>query len=302
MEEQKKSSNNKIILGILLALLVVGLGAYTLRSNSKHQEAETFLKEEKEQILGNLTTMEEKYDNAIAQNTTISEELKVERDKITAYKDSIINLKGTNWRMIRRYRGQIATLEATNERLLFVTDSLKLVNNLLVIEKDSITGKLIEQTSFNDTLIAQNLDLAKKVEIGGVLRVSAVNSTAMRLRSNGIYTETNKAQKTEAIRVNFKIEENEIAVPGDKIVHVVINTPTGKIINQKGTFNTKSGQEVGFTVEDTISYENAAKDVTLFIEKLTVKLDKGIYTTKVYVDGLLVGASNIELKDAFLGL
>ena len=301
MEEQKKSSNNKIILGILLALLV-GLGAYTLRSNSKHQEAETFLKEEKEQILGNLTTMEEKYDNAIAQNTTISEELKVERDKITAYKDSIINLKGTNWRMIRRYRGQIATLEATNERLLFVTDSLKLVNNLLVIEKDSITGKLIEQTSFNDTLIAQNLDLAKKVEIGGVLRVSAVNSTAMRLRSNGKYTETNKAQKTEAIRVNFKIEENEIAVPGNKIVHVVINTPTGKIINQKGTFNTKSGQEVGFTVEDTISYENAAKDVTLFIEKLTVKLDKGIYTTKVYVDGLLVGASNIELKDAFLGL
>ena len=301
MEEQKKSSNNKIVLGILIALLV-GLGAYTLRSNSKHVEAENFLKEEKEQILGNLTTMEEKYDNAIAQNTTISEELKIERDKITAYKDSVINLKGTNWRLIRRYRGQIATLEATNERLLFVTDSLKLVNNLLVIEKDSITGKLIEQTSFNDTLIAQNLDLAKKVEIGGVMRVSAVNSTAMRLRSNGKYTETNKAQKTEAIRVNFKIEENEIATPGDKIVHVVINTPTGKIVNQKGTFNTKSGQEVGFTIEDTITYENAAKDVTLFIDKLTVKLDKGIYTTKVYVDGLLVGASNIELKDAFLGL
>lgn len=301
MEEQKKSSNNKIVLGILIALLV-GLGAYTLRSNSKHVEAENFLKEEKEQILGNLTTMEEKYDNAIAQNTTISEELKIERDKITAYKDSVINLKGTNWRLIRRYRGQIASLEATNERLLFVTDSLKLVNNLLVIEKDSITGKLIEQTSFNDTLIAQNLDLAKKVEIGGVMRVSAVNSTAMRLRSNGKYTETNKAQKTEAVRVNFKIEENEIATPGDKIVHIVINTPTGKIVNQKGTFNTKSGQEVGFTIEDTIAYENAAKDVTLFIDKLTVKLDKGIYTTKVYVDGLLVGASNLELKDAFLGL
>lgn len=301
MEEQKKSSNNKIVLGILIALLV-GLGAYTLRSNSKHVEAENFLKEEKEQILGNLTTMEEKYDNAIAQNTTISEELKIERDKITAYKDSVINLKGTNWRLIRRYRGQIASLEATNERLLFVTDSLKLVNNLLVIEKDSITGKLIEQTSFNDTLIAQNLDLAKKVEIGGVMRVSAVNSTAMRLRSNGKYTETNKAQKTEAIRVNFKIEENEIATPGDKIVHIVINTPTGKIVNQKGTFNTKSGQEVGFTIEDTVPYENAAKDVTLFIDKLTVKLDKGIYTTKIYVDGLLVGASNIELKDAFLGL
>ena len=167
MEEKNKSSNKKIAIWILIALLV-GLGVYTWNSSVKHNEAEAFLKEEKEQILGNLTTMEEKYDTAIAQNTTISEELKIEKEKITAFKDSVANLKSTNWRLIRRYRNQVATLEATNERLLFVTDSLKLVNNLIVIEKDSITGKLIEQTSFNDTLIAQNLDLAKKVEIGGV--------------------------------------------------------------------------------------------------------------------------------------
>lgn len=301
MEEKNQSSNKKIIVWILLALLI-GLGVYTYTSNTKHKEAEAFLQEEKEQILGNLTTMEEKYDTAIAQNTTISEELKIERDKITAFKDSVKDLKNTNWRLIRRYRAQVADLEATNERLLFVTDSLKLVNNLLVIEKDSITGKLIEQTSFNDTLIAQNLDLAKKVEIGGVLKVSSVSATAMRLRSNGKYDETDKAQKAKAVRVSFKLEKNEIAVPGEKVAHIVLTTPTGKIISQKGTTVLKNGEEVGYTDESVVNYENANLDVVMFVDNITQKFEKGIYSVKVYVEGLLVGADNIELKDSFLGL
>ncbi len=301
MEENKSSNNKKILIGILLALLV-GLGAYTLRSNSKHQEAEQFLKEEKEQILGNLTAMEEKYDNAIAQNTTISEELKLEREKIVAFRDSVKNLKNTNWRLIRRYRSKIADLESTNERLVNLTDSLKLANNLLVVEKDSITGKLIEQTSYNDTLIAQNLDLAKKVEIGGVLRVNSVNATAMRLRSNGKYTETNKAPKATAVRVSFRLEENEIATPGEKQATVVINTPSGKIISQKGTFALSTGEEVGYTDQTAVEYENAAKDVVLFVENISQKFSKGLYPIKVYVDGVLVGATTLELKDAFLGL
>ena len=301
MEEQKKSSNNKIILGILLALLV-GLGVYTFKSSADHKEAEEFLKEEKVQILGNLTTMEEKYDNAIASNTSMSEELKIERDNIIAFKDSVKNLKNSNWRLIRRYRGKIAALEETNEKLLMANDSLQLVNNMLVIEKDSITGKLIEQTSFNDTLIAQNLDLAKKVEIGGVLRVNGVTATAMRSRSNGKYAETNKAQKTDAVRVGFKIQKNEIAVPGQKQAHIVINTPGGKILTQKGTFTLTNGQEIGYTDLSSVSYENADLDVVMFVDNINQKLVKGIYTVKVYVDGLLVGASNLELKDAFLGL
>ena len=58
MAEQKSSSNKKILTGILIALLVA-LGAYTLRQNSKFKDSEDFLKQEKEQILGNLTSMEE---------------------------------------------------------------------------------------------------------------------------------------------------------------------------------------------------------------------------------------------------
>lgn len=298
---ENKSSNNRILLFVLLALLLA-LGAYTFKSNAKHKEAEEFLKEEKNQILTNLNDMETKFDDAIAKNTSLSDELKLEKEKIIAFRDSVKDLKNANWRLIRRYRSKIAALEKTNERLMNVNDSLQLVTNTLTIEKDSITGELITQRSQNDTLMAQNSDLAKKVEIGGALRVSSVNAVAMRLRSNGKYKETNKAQKATAIRVNFRVDKNEIAKLGEKTAHLVVNTPSGKIVNQKGTFNTKDGKEVGYTVESVIDYQGTAKDGTLFIENISPKLTKGLYPVKIYVDGVLVGATTIELKDAFLGL
>ncbi len=301
MGEQKSSSNKKIITGILIALLVA-LSVYTYRQNTKFKASEEFLKQEKEQILGNLSSMEEKYDVAIAKNSSMSEELVVERDKIVAFKDSVKNLKNANWSLVRRYRRKIKDLESSNERLFFMNDSLTIANNLLEVEKDSITGKLVEQTSFNDTLIAQNLDLSKKVEIGGALRVSTVTAIAMRLRSNGKYMETNKAQKAQAVRVNFRIVKNEIASPGEKQAYIVIQNPKGTVIGEKGTFTMKSGQEISYTEQDVVDYQNADIDEVIFVDKVTQKFVKGIYTVKVYIDGNLVGATKLELKDAFLGL
>ncbi len=301
MGEQKSSSNKKIITGILIALLVA-LSVYTYRQNTKFKASEEFLKQEKEQILGNLSSMEEKYDVAIAKNSSMSEELVVERDKIVAFKDSVKNLKNANWSLVRRYRRKIKDLESSNERLFFMNDSLTIANNLLEVEKDSITGKLVEQTSFNDTLIAQNLDLSKKVEIGGALRVSTVTAVAMRLRSNGKYMETNKAQKAQAVRVNFRIVKNEIASPGEKQAYIVIQNPKGTVIGEKGTFTMKSGQEISYTEQDVVDYQNADIDEVIFVDKVTQKFVKGIYTVKVYIDGNLVGATKLELKDAFLGL
>ena len=301
MEEQKSSSNKKIITGVLIALLVA-LSVYTFKQNSDFKASEEFLKQEKEQILGNLTSMEEKYDVAIAKNSSLSDELTVERDKIVAFKDSVKNLKNTNWSLVRRYRKKVKELEESNERLFFMNDSLTIVNNLLVVEKDSITGELVAQTSFNDTLIAQNLDLSKKVEIGGALNVSTVSATAMKLKSNGKYEITKTAQKTQAIRVNFRLEQNEIATPGDKEAYIVIQNPSGTVISEKGTFTLKNGDEVPYTDQTVATYNNADLDVVMFVENITQKFVKGNYSVKVYVEGKLVGVSKLELKDSFLGL
>ncbi len=301
MEENSKSSNSKILI-IALTVLLFGLIGYTFYNNNDHKEAVKFLTAEKEQIIGNLTAMEEKYDVAIAQNTSLSDSLAMEKEKIALLKDSVQNLKQINSSVLRRYRGQLADLEKTNNRLLDEVDSLKLANNILTEEKDSINSQLEIQTNYNDTLVAQNMELARKVEIGGAINVENVEVVAMKMRSNGKYTETNKAQKTDAIKVAFRLMENEIAEPGDKEAYIVLKKPGGQVINAKGTFMLEEGAEAKYTDQTMVNYENADLDVVMLVERKGDKYEAGSYPIEVYVEGKLVGSASLELNDSFLGL
>ena len=301
MEENSKSSNSKILI-IALTILLFGLIGYTFYNNNDHKEAIKFLQDEKEQIIGNLTAMEEKYDVAIAANTSLSDSLTLEKEKIAVLKDSVQNLKKINSSVLRRYRGQLASLEKTNARLLDEVDSLKLANNILTEEKDSINSQLVIQTNYNDTLVSQNMELARKVEIGGAINVENVEVTAMKMRSNGKYTETNKAQKTDAIKVAFRLLENEIATPGDKEAFIILKNPAGQVINAKGTFEVADGTEAKYTDQTIVNYENADLDVVMLVERKGEKYEKGTYPIEVYVDGKLVGSTSLELSDSFLGL
>lgn len=301
MEESTSNKNNKILLIALTVLLFLLIG-YTFFLSRDHKEAVQFLQDEKEQIIGNLTAMEEKYDIAISKNTSLTDSLTAEKAKIIALKDSVLNLTKANASILRRYRNQIANLEAVNARLLDEVDSLKMVSNVLIDEKDSISNQLQVQTSYNDTLKAVNEVLSKKVEIGSALNIKDVKVTALKMRSNGKYTETNKAQKTDAIKIEFRLMENEIATPGDKQAYVVLQKPNGAVINAKGTVELKDGTEVKYTEETVINYENAELDVVLFVESKDQDYEKGTYPIKVYVEGRLVGVSKLELGDSFLGL
>jgi len=172
MEENKKS-NNKIIV-IVLAVLLLGILGYTIYNNSEHKKVTDAIEEEKLEIEGNLDNMIVKYEEAIGQNTSMSNELSIERDRIIALRDSIKGLKATNYSLIRRYRGQIAKLEETNRRLFFMTDSLTGVNQLLSKDLDSANVKISSQLAQNDTLSLQNLQLSEKVAIGSILKVSTL--------------------------------------------------------------------------------------------------------------------------------
>lgn len=301
MEENSKSSNNKVLI-IALTVLLFALIGYTFYNNTDHKEAVKFLQDEKEQIIGNLTAMEDKYDIAIAQNTSLSDSLTIEKEKIVAFKDSVQQLKKINSSTLRRYRNQLAKMEATNERLLVEVDSLRLVNNLLTEEKDSISSQLNIQTTYNDSLVVQNIELAEKVEIGGAINVENVNVTALKLRSNGKLTETNKAQKTDAIKVEFRLSENKIATPGDKEAYIVLTNPKGQVINAKGTFLLEDETEAKYTDHTIINYENADLDVVMLIERKGDKYEKGEYGIQVFVEGISAAQYKFTLGESFLGL
>ena len=109
MEENKKS-NNKLII-IALAVLLLGVLAYTFYTSTEHKKLTDQIEGEKLEIEQNLDSMIVRYEDAIAEKTSMSGELIVERDRIIALRDSIKDLKVVNYSLLRRYKGEIYKLE-----------------------------------------------------------------------------------------------------------------------------------------------------------------------------------------------
>ena len=294
MEENKKS-NTKLII-IALAVLLLGALAYTFYTSTEHKKLTDQIEGEKLEIEQNLDSMIVRYEDAIAEKTSMSGELIVERDRIIALRDSIKDLKVVNYSLLRRYKGEISKLEESNKKLFLLNESLKSSNQLLTTNLDSANVKISKQLAKNDTLTTQNLSLAEKVAIGSELKVSTAKVIAMRERNNGKLVETSRSSNTDALRINLTIVKNEIAEQGDRQVYIQIVDSNGKTVAPKGEFMLRDSTIISYSDLSMVNYLNEAVDLISLVEVSRDIMKKGLYTVNIYIDDKFVGATKIELK------
>lgn len=294
MEESKKSGGKVAIL--VLAALLIAAVVYLFYVKNDHEKLTNQIEEEKVEIEENLDNMIVKYEDAIAQKTSMSNELAIERDRIIALRDSVKGLKSSNYSLIRRYRKQISKLEETNRQLFFMNDSLTKANDSLIVNLDSAQVKITEQIAKYDTLNIQNQQLIEKVAIGSVLKVNKAKVVSMRERTNGKLVETSRSRNTDAFRVSFTVDKNEIAEQGERNVYIQVVNSKGQTLAPKG--------ELALTEELTVSYSDATKidylnepiDIISLVEVDRDIIEKGIYTVNVYIENKFVGVTKITLK------
>jgi len=290
-----ENKSNKAIL-IVLALLLVGALGYIFYSNQEHTKLTNAITEEKVEIQDDLKKMVLKYDEAIAQNTEITDELRAERDRIVTFQASIKKLKNTNYSLIRKYRKEIANMQASYDRLSEQVVELTAANSKLTDSLGVANTQILEKTVLNDSLNAQNVELQNTVTKGSVLRVNAINVISMRERNNGQLKETARARRTDAFRVNFRVVQNDIASQGERIALIQILDSKGAVLAEKGTVTFDDGNEVGYSDRTIIDYDNTNIDVISLVELDRKTMAKASYTVNVYLDNRFVGASNITLK------
>ena len=294
MEENKKS-NTKLII-IALAVLLLGALAYTFYTSTEHKKLTDQIEGEKLEIEQNLDSMIVRYEDAIAEKTSMSGELIVERDRIIALRDSIKDLKVVNYSLLRRYKGEISKLEESNKKLFLLNESLKTSNQLLTTNLDSANVVITRQIAQNDTLTTQNLTLAEKVAIGSELKVSTAKAIAMRERNNGKLVETSRSRNTDALRINFTIVKNEISEQGDRQVYIQIMDSNGKTLVPKGEFMLRDSTKVSYSDLSMVNYLNEDIDLISLVEVNRDMMKSGLYTVNIYIDNKFVGATKIELK------
>lgn len=294
MENQKSNSNLKVVIAVLALLLVGSLVCiFKMTSDAKALQTElTGIKSEKESVLKDLEELKTRYDAAIAENTSMSDELIAEREKIVNLMSDLKKSKGDAASMAK-YKNQYFALEAKMKTLMAENEVLKEDNAKLTVERDSTITVLGESRKYNEVLVGQNEELSKTVEIAQKLSVSNLKTAAYKLRRSGKQIETEKARNADVLKISFTINENKVAKQGDKTYYVQVIDSKNNVLGEK-KIESFGANSLTYSFTSTVNYENKSVDVT---QDLPGKdFAKGTYFVNVFDKGELVSKSSFSLR------
>jgi hypothetical protein len=291
MENQKSSSSLKAIIAVL-AVLLVGSLVYIFKITSDVTTVQTELKTtmtEKESVMMDLENLKTTYDAAIAENTSMSDELIQERDKVV---NLIADLKQSNGN-VAKYRTQFIALQSNMKALMAENEVLKEKNITLTTQRDSTVVVLGETKKNVETLAGQNEELAKVVKKGSKLTVLNTAGTALKVRNSGKEIETEKARRADVLRVSFTIAENQIAQSGDKTYQVQVIDGKNNVLGDKKT-ETFGENTLTYSFATKVAYEN--KTVNVSQDLKGDDFAEGTYYINIYNKGELVSKTSFVLR------
>jgi hypothetical protein len=294
MENQKSNSSLKAII-LVLSLLLLGSLFYIFKLTTDTKTLQTEVastKTEKENVLKDLQELKATYDAAIAENTSMSDELIAEREKVVGLMAQLEKSKGDASSMAK-YKQQFLTLQTKMNSLMQEVDVLKKENTKLTTNLDSTKVVLADSKNYNQVLVGQNEELSKTVEKGSKLSVLNLKTGSYKLKSSGKQIETDKASRVDILKISFTIAENSIAKSGDKTYYVQVIDSKSNVLGDKATtsFGDKS---LTYSFTTSVKYENKTVQVS---QDLPGKgFEKGTYFVNVFDKAELVSKSSFILK------
>ncbi|KIO52082.1 hypothetical protein [Flavobacterium hibernum] len=292
MENPKNNNSSLKAVIAVLAVLLIGSLVYIFKLSSDTEVVKTELTTtmtEKESVMKDLQELKSTYDAAIAENTSMSDELIQERDKVVALMDDLNKSKGD----VSKFRSQVQAMQGKMKTLVAENDELKKQNGVLTTQRDSTIVVLGESKKYNEVLVGQNEELAKTVEKGAKLSVLNTKTAAYKLRSSGKQIETDKASRADVLKISFTIAENQIAKSGDKTYYVQVIDSKNNVLGEKKT-ESFGDNSLTYSFKTTVKYENKTVNVS---EDLPGKdFAKGTYFINVYDNDELVSKTSFNLR------
>ncbi|KAF2078726.1 MAG: hypothetical protein REI96_19565 [Flavobacterium nitrogenifigens] len=292
MENPKNNNSSLKAVIAVLAVLLIGSLVYIFKLSSDTEVVKTELTTtltEKESVMKDLQELKATYDAAIAENTSMSDELIQERDKVVALMDDLNKSKGD----VSKYRSQVQAMQSKMKTLVAENDELKKQNGVLTTQRDSTIVVLGESKKYNEVLVGQNEELAKTVEKGSKLSVLNTKTSAYKLKSSGKQIETDKASRADVLKVSFTIAENQIAKSGDKTYYVQVIDSKNNVLGEKKT-ESFGDNTLTYSFKTTVKYENKTVQVS---EDLPGKdFAKGTYFINVFDNDELVSKTSFSLR------
>ncbi len=293
MENKTESTNRGLKVGLIIAtVLLLGTAFYTFKLYNDSNEAYQQLTEEKALVLKDLNNMAEQYDVAINDNKVANEKLVEARERINGLIDSL-KTSETNVRSLWRYKKKYMALQEEMDVLLAENDSLKVENKLLATSLDSTRVQLEENAMFTDSLLVQNTELAEIVEEAAVLSTVNLMGEGVIVRSSGKMIPTERARRSDKLRVCYTVPRNSLVGNGDKELFIQVLDPSDNVMGLNHQIEFEE-QVLNYSLVSKFNYESANLDVCEFIDG--EDFERGRYIVNVFNKSNLVSTTEFELK------
>jgi len=181
------------------------------------------------------------------------------------------------------------------DKLLAENDRLTLENELLAATLDSTQVQLAERTIFTDSLLVQNTELATIVKGAAILQPVNLKGFGVIERSSGKLIPTERAGRSDKLRVCFTVARNNLVSSGNQSLYVQVIDPLNNVlgVNQQVEFEDKI---LNYSLISSFNYENKNLDVCEFIASNDASFVKGTYQVNVFHENNLVAITEFILK------
>ena len=291
-KNSNKNTGLKIALGILLALFI-GTGFYTSKLYNEKKKNEATLTKEKQLVMSDLNHMAKQYDIAIGENKMANEDLVEARSRIQGLMDSL-KISQNSINSLMSFRKKYLSLQEEMNVLLTENDKLKIQNALLGSSLDSTNVRLAERTMFTDSLLVQNTELATVVENAAVLQTVGLTAYGVIERSSGKLIPTERARRSDKIRLCYTVAKNTLVGAGDKELYVQVLDPNDNVLgaNEQIQF----GETVlNYSIVSKFNYENRNLNICEFVSPKG-QFGKGRYTVNIFNKKELVSTTEFSLE------
>jgi hypothetical protein len=287
----------KIAIGVLLAIIAVLV--WMLISQKK--EVTVLTRNNDSQQL----ELQGELDSLLAEH----ERVKVSYGELSntlSERDSIIKIKAEEIKQLLGTKSELAVVKRKLAQLQLITqgyerqvDSLFTVNRKLKAENEQIkTDFNLEQQKTND-LSKDKEALNEKITGAAVLKAYKISAVAYKSKGIDKEKETDKAARTDKIKVCFTVSENKLVSTGYKRFFVRIARPDNTILTRGPAYTFQFlGQTLQFSAMETLNYEGDAADICTYFEMPpnTNELAKGRYYVNIFTEDREIGQTSFELK------
>ncbi|WP_053972664.1 hypothetical protein [Mangrovimonas sp. ST2L15] len=293
MENNKSNTGLKVALGIALVLFL-GAAFYSFSLLNEKKETEAQLTKEKQMVINDYDKLAKQYDLAIKDNEISNQNLVDAKARIEGLIDSL-KVSETNVQSLWRYKKKYLNLQQEMDVLMAENDKLKIENQLLATSLDSTKIRLEERTMFTDSLLVQNTALAEVMSDASVLQTVDLKGFGVIERSSGKLIPTERARRSDKIRVCFTVAKNKLVQAGEQELYVQVVGPNNQILGVNEQI--QMGEEtINYSLVSTFNYENTNLNICEFVEPLNDKFEDGRYKVNVYNDKELISSTEFTLK------